>query len=75
MGDNKIMKLNDKKQYVLSAFNIKRVLPHQKIIFKDKAKAISVCVNRFDDETKQSFLELYDKVDADFEFDKVEEDV
>ncbi len=42
-------------------------------IFNDKAKAISVCVNRFDDETKQSFLELYDKVDADFEFDKAEE--
>jgi len=36
-------------------------------IFKNKAKAIQVCVNRFDDETKQSFLELYDKVDADFE--------
>jgi hypothetical protein len=36
-------------------------------IFKDKAKAIQVCVNRFDDETKQSFLELYDKVDADFQ--------
>jgi len=36
-------------------------------IFKDKAKAIQVCVNRFDDETKQAFLELYDKVDADFE--------
>jgi hypothetical protein len=35
-------------------------------IFGDKAKAIQVCVNRFDDETKQSFLELYDKVDADF---------
>ena len=35
-------------------------------IFKDKAKAIKVCVNRFDYETKQSFLELYDKVDADF---------
>ena len=35
-------------------------------IFKDKAKAIQVCVSRFDDETKQSFLELYDKVDADF---------
>ena len=29
--------------------------------------AIQVCVNRFDDETKQAFLELYDKVDADFE--------
>ena len=36
------------------------------IIFQDKAKAIQVCVNRFDDETKQAFLELYDKVDADF---------
>jgi len=36
-------------------------------IFQDKAKAIQVCVNRFDDETKQAFLELYDKVDADFQ--------
>jgi len=36
-------------------------------IFQDKAKAIQVCVNRFDDETKQSFLELYDKVDVDFQ--------
>ncbi len=36
-------------------------------IFGKKEKAIQVCINRFDDETKQSFLELYDKVDADFE--------
>ena len=36
-------------------------------IFGDKAKAIQVCVNRFDDETKQAFIELYDKVDADFD--------
>ncbi len=35
-------------------------------IFGDKAKAIQVCVNRFDDETKTAFLELYDKIDADF---------
>ena len=42
-------------------------------IFGKKEKAIAVCVNRFDDETKQSFLELYDKVDADFEFDKAED--
>jgi len=42
-------------------------------IFKDKAKAIKVCVNRFDEETKQSFLELYDKVDADFELPTEEE--
>ena len=36
-------------------------------IFGDKEKAIQVCVNRFDDDTKQAFLELYDKVDADFD--------
>ena len=42
-------------------------------IFDDKAKAISVCVNRFDDETKQAFLELYDKVDVDFQLPVDEE--
>ena len=42
-------------------------------IFKDKAKAIQVCVNRFDDETKQAFLELYDKVDVDFEMPSEEQ--
>ena len=36
-------------------------------IFNNKGKAIQVCVNRFDDDTKQAFLELYDKVYADFE--------
>ena len=41
-------------------------------IFKDKAKAIQVCVNRFDDETKQAFLELYDKIDVDFQLPKEE---
>ncbi len=35
------------------------------VIWNDRMKAIKVCVNRFDDETKQSFLELYDKIDAD----------
>ena len=43
-------------------------------IFGKKEKAIGVCVNRFDEETKQSFLELYDKVDADFQFDKAEDE-
>ena len=32
-------------------------------IFGDKVKAIQLCLNRFDDETKQAFLDLYDKVD------------
>jgi len=39
-------------------------------IFGDKLKAIKVCINRFDDETKQAFLELYDKVDADVDIEK-----
>ena len=37
-------------------------------IWKNKEKAIEICVNRFDDETKQAFLDLYDKVDADVNF-------
>ena len=38
-------------------------------IFDDKAKAIQVCLNRFDDETKQAFMDLYDKVDTDVQFE------
>ena len=41
-------------------------------IFGDKAKAIQVCLNRFDDETKQAFMDLYDKVDTDVQFEEVE---
>ena len=41
-------------------------------IFKNKAKALQVCINRFDDDTKQSFMELYDKVDADVNFENNE---
>ena len=41
-------------------------------IFGDKAKAIQVCINRFDDETKTAFLELYDKIDADFQMPSTE---
>src|SRR5210317_2193587 len=33
-------------------------------IFGQKMKAIEVCTNRFDDDTKNSFIELYTKVDA-----------
>ena len=36
-------------------------------IWNDRMKAIKVCVNRFDEETKQSFIDLYDKIDADVE--------
>ncbi len=33
-------------------------------IFGKRDKAIQLCVNRFDDETKDAFLDLYTKVDA-----------
>lgn len=32
-------------------------------IFKDRMKAIQLCVNRFDTDTKNAFLDLYSKVD------------
>jgi hypothetical protein len=33
-------------------------------IFRDKLKAIEMCTNRFDEDTKTSFIDLYSKVDA-----------
>ena len=44
-------------------------------IFDDKTKSIQVCLNRFDDETKSSFVELYDKVDGDFDLTSIDEKV
>jgi hypothetical protein len=42
-------------------------------IWGDRLKAIKVCTNRFDEETKQSFIELYGKLDADVDTDKNED--
>jgi len=33
-------------------------------MFNDRVKAIELCVNRFDEDTKSAFIELYNKVDA-----------
>ena len=33
-------------------------------IFGDRMKAIQMCINRFDDDTKVSFADLYSKIDA-----------
>ena len=33
-------------------------------VFGDKMKSIALCLNRFDDDTKMSFTDLYTKVDA-----------
>ena len=37
-------------------------------------KAIKVCTNRFDEETKQSFIELYDKIDAGVDLNKEDDE-
>ena len=42
-------------------------------IWNNRMKAIKVCVNRFDDETKQSFIELYDKIDAGVDMNEEED--
>jgi len=36
-------------------------------IFKDQKKAIEMAITRFDDATKESFLTMYGKLDADFD--------
>jgi hypothetical protein len=40
-------------------------------IFKSKMKAIEVCTNRFDNDTKTSFVDLYTKVDAGVSADQI----
>ena len=39
-------------------------------IFSDRKKAIEMCINRFDDDTKTSFLDLYSKVDSEVVLDE-----
>jgi len=43
-------------------------------IFGDKEKAIAMCLARFDDDTKEGFLSLYGKVDADSNVESAAED-
>ena len=43
-------------------------------IWQNRMKAIKVCTNRFDDETKQSFIELYDKIDAGVDLNKEDDE-
>ena len=43
-------------------------------IFGNKMKAIELCTNRFDDDTKASFVDLYTKVDAGATADSIAEE-
>ena len=40
-------------------------------IFEDKVKSISLCISRFDAETRDSFLDLYTKVDSGVSVDEI----
>ncbi len=42
---NDYLRLNEKKQHILTGFNVQRVLPYQKLIFKNKAKFIRKVLN------------------------------
>ena len=42
---NEYLKLNEKKQYILSGFTVHKVLPYQKLIYKDKAKFLRKILN------------------------------
>jgi hypothetical protein len=39
-------------------------IAHTYSIFKDRMKAIKLCISRFDADTKEAFLDLYTKVDS-----------
>ena len=43
-------------------------------IFGERKKAIEMCINRFDEDTKVSFLDLYSKVDAEVVLDEESSD-
>jgi hypothetical protein len=39
------LKINDKKQYLMTGFNISKILPYQRRVFKDKAKFLRKVLN------------------------------
>ena len=49
---------------IISTRRLVHIVQAYNIFKANKMKAIEVCVNRFDDDTKNSFMELYSKVDA-----------
>ena len=44
-------------------------------IFNDKMKAVTMCLERFDDETREAFTDLYTKIDAGVDLNPEEENV
>lgn len=48
---------------VITTRRLVHIVRAQQILGGDRMNAIKVCVNRFDDDTKQSFIDLYTKID------------
>jgi MoxR-like ATPase len=44
-------------------------------IFEDKMKAVTMCLERFDDDTREAFTDLYTKIDAGVDLNPEEENV
>ena len=42
---NGYLKLNEKKQYVMTGYNIDRILPYQRKVFRNKAKFLRKVLN------------------------------
>ncbi len=79
--DNFVSRLADWAQVIRKTFydgGIDEVISTRRLvhianayaIFGSKEDAIKYSINRFDDETKQAFIELYDKIDVDFNKDE-----
>ena len=45
LQDHGYLKVNDKKQYVLTGLNIDKILPYQRKVFKNKAKFLRKTLN------------------------------
>ena len=43
--DHGYLKLNERKQYVMTGFNISKILPYQKRVFRNKAKFLRKVLN------------------------------
>jgi nicotinamide riboside kinase len=44
-------------------------------MFNNRKKAVELCLNRFDEETKVSFLDLYTKIDANATVEEVQQEI
>jgi len=45
LQDDGYLKVNSKKQYVLTGLNIDKILPYQRKVFKNKAKFLRKTLN------------------------------